>query len=98
MHKMTSAQETSCWVRAEFRCRERSTPISEHTLTAPSEAGDPPLARPPAERTSTFSRLDSPNIRLSNPSAIALRQVFPVQTRRTFVADIVPKEYQKRRP
>src|SRR5438132_9939734 len=58
-----------------------STPSSAQTCTAYRLGGCPRTAWTPAEATSMSLRL--PINRRNNPSAIGLRQILPVQTKRT---------------
>src|SRR5712671_5761854 len=57
------------------------TPSVSQTCTAYSLGGGPRTACTPAEATSISLRL--PIKRRNNPSAIGLRQILPVQTKRT---------------
>src|SRR5450759_4957536 len=58
-----------------------STPSSSHTCVAYKLGGWPRTACTPAEATSMSFRL--PRIRRKRPSAMGLRQMLPVQTKRT---------------
>src|SRR5712691_9519836 len=58
-----------------------STPSSSHTCVAYKLGGWPRTACTPAEATSMSLRL--PSIRQKRPSAMGLRQMLPVQTKRT---------------
>src|SRR6202790_5004218 len=58
-----------------------STPSSSHTCVAYKLGGCPRTACTPAEATSMSLRL--PSIRRKRPSAMGLRQMLPVQTKRT---------------
>src|SRR5213083_1550841 len=70
-----------------------SAPSSAHTCTAYRLGGWPRTACTPAECTSMSLRL--PIRRRKNPSAIGLRQILPVQTKRTlFTVRDGASEYQ----
>ena len=88
MAKMKSAFSTSSSVRGWLRWREMSMPSSARASTAyslgacPWEAWIPALATRTSPRPATNSR--------NSPSAIGLRQMLPVQTKRTFFTGTKP--------
>ena len=78
---MIAASFTSARVSARLRCDEMSMPISRMTATASDEAQPPPQPATPADSaTQPFPA----SLWFSQPSAIGLRQVFPVHTTSTF--------------
>src|SRR5438128_12636205 len=81
MAKMCVARSTRSAVSGWLRKSPMFTPSVSQTCTAYRLGGWPRTACTPAEATSMSLRL--PSKRQNNPSAIGLRQILPVQTKRT---------------
>src|SRR6266404_2602035 len=81
MPKMCVARSTRSAVSGWLRKSPMFTPSVSQTCTAYRLGGWPRTACTPAEATSMSLRL--PSKRRNNPSAIGLRQILPVQTKRT---------------
>ena len=81
MPKMCVARSTKSAVSGWLRKSPMFTPSVSQTCTAYRLGGWPRTACTPAEATSMSLRL--PSKRRNNPSAIGLRQILPVQTKRT---------------
>src|SRR5581483_9543087 len=93
--KMYSASRTRSPVSGRLRMREMSMPLGRSTSSAYWLGDCPRLAPTPAESTSLSSRFftSARNI----PSAIGLRQMFPVQTKTIFLrSDIFAGQHDAR--
>src|SRR5690606_32159527 len=84
MARMRSAHSTSRRVRSVARCAVRSSPAPAAARIAPPAAADPGNAPAPADRTSMPSQPLASTFARPMTSAIGLRHVLPVQTKRTW--------------
>jgi hypothetical protein len=73
-------------------CPRRSIPREAVVLTARGVAGTPGTALVPAESTRTWAAISEGRSDRKAPSAIGLRQVFPVQTIRTWITEFCPRD------
>ncbi len=80
--RMRSAVPASSRVRSVAECPERSSPWACAARSAPPEAGLPSKAATPAERTSKWLQPSSTARRRAMTSAMGLRHVLPVHTKR----------------
>jgi hypothetical protein len=92
MTKTTSAQ-LKLWLFTTLAlCPEISIPASLATCTAKGSGALPGLAKMPADETDISGPPSSLSLSLMSPSAIGLRQIFPVQTNNTL--SMVPVDFK----